>query len=230
VFCETFDTPNPGIPSRTGGLDPRVWGVSRIVSFANFGTGMFNGWAASTPIIGCNGTVTVSPPNDVMVCNGQLREATNDNPLNVFDAGQVLTLAMYPKQPFDFAGRTGTISFDISNDSHGSHAAWPEFWMSNLPVPAPFNHFDSWITNPQHGLALRFDAPVGPGSAGMCPNNNNLNLPRWTVGSAATFRNDVMEDVDPVSGANFGTPSAAYAQHLGLRHCTAGWFRNHEPR
>ena len=44
-------------------------------------------------------------------------------------------LAMYPKQPFDFAGRTGTVSFDISNDSHGTHAAWPEFWLSNLPFP-----------------------------------------------------------------------------------------------
>ena len=50
---------------------------------------------------------------------------------------------MYPKQPFDFAGRTGTIGFDVSNDTHGTHAAWPEVWMSYKPVPAPFNHFDS---------------------------------------------------------------------------------------
>src|SRR5258708_3818803 len=72
-------------------------------------------------------------------------EATNDNASNVFDAGGVTALTMYPKQPFDFAGRTGIVAFDISNDNHGTHAAWPEFWMSDLPVPAPFNHFDSWI-------------------------------------------------------------------------------------
>ena len=29
IFCETFDKKNPGIPSRTGDLDPNVWGVSR---------------------------------------------------------------------------------------------------------------------------------------------------------------------------------------------------------
>ena len=68
----------------------------------------------------CNGTKTVTPPNDVVICNGQLREASNDNPSGGFEAGGVTMLAMYPKQPFDFAGRTGTVSFDISNDSHGS--------------------------------------------------------------------------------------------------------------
>src|SRR5204863_10057517 len=29
IFCETFDNKNPGIQSRTGELDPNVWGVSR---------------------------------------------------------------------------------------------------------------------------------------------------------------------------------------------------------
>ena len=38
-FCETFDTKNPGIPSRTGDLDPNVWGVSRATGNTNFGPG-----------------------------------------------------------------------------------------------------------------------------------------------------------------------------------------------
>jgi hypothetical protein len=117
----------------------------------------------------CSGTATVSPPNDVQICNGQLREATNDNPTGVFDAGGVTTIAMYLKQPFDFAGRTGSVSFDVSNDSHGTHSAWPEFWMSNLPVPAPFSHFDSGLSLPQHGFGVRFGASVGAGSQGSCP-------------------------------------------------------------
>lgn len=65
---------------------------------------------------------TVYPPGDILICNGQLREASNDNITLQFENGTVTTLAMYPKQPFDFAGRTGTISFDVSNDSHGTHA------------------------------------------------------------------------------------------------------------
>jgi hypothetical protein len=44
IFCEPFDVANPGIPSRTGALDPNVWGVSRITSNTNFAVGMYNGW------------------------------------------------------------------------------------------------------------------------------------------------------------------------------------------
>ncbi|MEQ1384020.1 hypothetical protein ABLW58_25550, partial [Salmonella enterica] len=89
-------------------------------------------------------TALVNAPNDVIICNGQLREASNDNNSGAFEAGTVTVLAMYPKQPFDFAGRTGTVSFDVSNDTAGTHAAWPEFWLTDLPIPAPFNHFDTW--------------------------------------------------------------------------------------
>ena len=46
IFCDTFDNKNPGIPSRTGDLDPNVWGVSR----ASGG----NKWAA-TRVEACNG-------------------------------------------------------------------------------------------------------------------------------------------------------------------------------
>src|SRR5262249_25619895 len=108
IFCDTFDTKNPGIASRTGDLDPNVWGVSRATGNVNFGQGQYNNWA-STLIQKCDGTISrVTPPNDVIICNGQLRQASNDN-------GTVTVMAMYAKQPFDFAGRTGTVSFDVSN-------------------------------------------------------------------------------------------------------------------
>jgi Putative Ig domain len=205
VFCDTFDAP-AGIGNRAGDLNGNVWGVSRAIGDTNFGQGQYNAWPP-TQLVTCNGTKTVTPPNDVIICNGQLREASNDNPSGVYDAGTVTTLAMYPKQPFDWAGRTGTASFDVSNDSAGNHAAWPEFWVSNLPVPAPFNHFDSWITLPQHGFGVRFAAAVGPGQWGLCPNGNNLTKTRWTVDSAIVVRNFVYEDVN-YQGVQFGTPSS----------------------
>src|SRR4029077_1340150 len=128
----------------------------------------------------CNGIITVMAPNDVIICNGQLREASNDNPTNTFEGGGVNTLAMYPKQPFDFAGRTGTVSFDVSNDSHGGHSAWPEFWMSNLPVPAPFDHASGiGLSLPQHGFGIRFAAEDDPNQQNVCPNRNNLSVRRW---------------------------------------------------
>jgi hypothetical protein len=199
IFCDTFDTKNPGIRSRTGDLDPNVWGVSRATGFVNFGQGYYNGWAA-TQLRTCSGTIDVTPPNDVMICSGQLREASNDNPPLAFEAGNVTTLAMYPKQPFDFAGRTGVVSFDVSNDSHGTHSAWPEFWMSNLPVPTPFNHFDTWEALPQHGFGIRFASVAGAGQLGQCPNGNNLAKRRWTVDSAVVVRNYVMDDTTGLGG------------------------------
>jgi len=199
IFCDTFDNKNPGIPSRTGDLDPNVWGVSRAGP-VNLGQGLYNGWS-STLLRTCNnGTPIVKAPSDIIICNGQLREASNDNPTRQFDAGYVNVLAMYPKQPFDFAGRTGTVSFDVSDDAHGTHSAWPEFWLTNLPVPAPFNHFDSWQALPQHGLGVRFANAVAAGQWGLCPNGNNLDKRRWTVDSVVVVRNYVMDDTVGLGG------------------------------
>ena len=77
---------------------------------------------------GCGTTAWVPPPGDVRICNGKMFEALNDG-------GTVVSLNTYPKQPFDFAGRTGKVVFDVSADSQGSHGAWPEFVITDKPVP-----------------------------------------------------------------------------------------------
>lgn len=195
AFCETFDQP-AAINSRAGQLNSAIWGVSRAIGIGgnNFGQGQYNQWP-STLLQKCDGTTPrVTPPNDVIICNGQLREASNDNMSGGFEAGDITVLAMYPKQPFDFAGRTGTVAFDVSNDTHGNHAAWPEFWLTDLPIPAPFTHGGTWVSNPQHGFGIRFGADALPGQQGLCQNQNNLNALRWTVDSAVIIRNYVMED------------------------------------
>lgn len=187
AFCDSFDAP-AGNGTRSGQLDGTVWGVSRTTANVNLGGGLLNAWSPAT-LQTCSGTPTVTPPNDIVICNGQLREAVNDG-------HTVTALAMYPKQPFDFAGRTGVVAFDVSNDTLGTHDAWPEFWMSSLPVPAPFSHFTSWISLPQDGFGVRFAANALPGQAGSCPNNDNLSQPRWTVDSAIVVRNYVEEDTN----------------------------------
>lgn len=217
IFCEPFDVVNSGTPSRTGGLDPNVWGVSRTIGdFVNLGQGQYNTWGP-TALIGCSGSTTVVAPNDVAICNGQLREASNDNLTGVFETGTVTVLAMYPKQPFDFAGRTGTVSFDVSNDTHGIHAAWPEFWISDLPVPAPFNHFNSWVSLPANGFGVRLGNQAVAGDVGLCQNSNNLNSNRWTVDSGVVVRNYVYEDVN-YQGVDFGTASNP-PLHLNILDC-----------
>ncbi len=197
AFCDTFSQP-AGTGNRSGDLDGVVWGVSRATGNTNVGGGQVDAWSP-TRLQTCGGLADVQPENDIVVCNGQVREATTDN-------GTVTTLAMYPKQPFDFTGRTGIVTFDVSNDTQGSHAAWPEFWLSDKPVPAPFTHFGSWMAAPQNGFGLRFHSSEPPDKgallASSCPNDGN---PRWTIGSAVAVRNYVVDDQDN-GGAIKATP------------------------
>lgn len=190
AFCDTFDQP-AGTGTRSGDLDGTIWGASRTTGYTNFGQSEYNAWAP-TQLQGCAGTTTVVPPHDILICNGQLREAVNDNPSGQFENGGVMTLAVYPKQPFDFVGRTGKVVFDVSNDTAGIHAAWPEFWLTDTPAPAPFTHFDSWQAVPQNAVGVRFAASVGPNQFGECPSFPATT--RWTVDSAVVVRNYVVDD------------------------------------
>ena len=169
VFCETFDQPFP-VANRAGQLNGTLWGVSRL-------RGQGTHWATST-LDACDGPRPASPigATDLIVCNGRLRESTNDD-------GDVTVLAMYPKQPFDFADRTGTVSFDVSNDTAGIHASWPEFWLTDQPVPAPFWHSDcAFCSLPRNALGIRFSA-----DRGGCPGG-------WKADSAIVVRNYVAEN------------------------------------
>ena len=73
--------------------------------------------------------------------------------------------------------------------------------MTNLPVPAPFNHFNSWQALPATRLWDPFcGAAVTAGNVGVCPNGNNLDKRRWTVDSAVVVRNYVMDDTNGYGG------------------------------
>jgi len=187
AFCDTFDQPQNG-GTRSGDLNPVVWGVSRTTGNNNAGQNVYNGWFP-TNLDSCDGTHSaVVPPHDVVICNGQLREASNDG-------HTVTTLAMYPKQPFDYAGRTGKIVFDVTNDTQGSHGMWPELWVTDTPAPAPFTHSTDWLSVPQNAFGVRMSGNGEVGQYGLCPNGNNLNKRRWTVDSATIVRNYVVQDV-----------------------------------
>jgi hypothetical protein len=143
AFCDTFDSSRTGQPN-AGELGP-VWGVSRV---ADLGSGHTNAvgvshnacdgggsWNNVNPDVGYsggNGWHYFGPftpvPDDVQICNGLMVESVNDG-------GGVQSLHTYPKQPFNFDGRTGTVVFDVSNDTTGTHGAWPEFVITDEPVP-----------------------------------------------------------------------------------------------
>ena len=131
----------PGIGNRSAELNGTLWGVSRQGGFNNFGQSQYDATVSSLQMTGTCPTQTMTIETDIAICNGEANEVVNDNPditaaneTTQDDHGTVTSLAMYPKQPFDFAGRTGAVVFDVSDDSGGMHDAWPEFWVTS---PSP---------------------------------------------------------------------------------------------
>jgi hypothetical protein len=159
AFCETFDTP-AGNGSRSGQLDSTIWSVSRCTGYVNLGQGGHDAWSP-TRLVRCGQSVSVQPENDVDICDGRLVEATSDD-------GTVTTLAMSVKQPFDIAGRTGIVTFDVSNNSQSRQ--WPELAYADDPSPAVFTAHDTWGGLTKNGLAISLNGDCAPDSGcGACP-------------------------------------------------------------
>lgn len=186
VFCDTFNKAFP-VTGRSGELDPVLWGVSRI------GTGGLNQTSTSTMVLPDGSSYTAQPGlTDIVVRNGQLRNSMND-------ASGVTALAIYPKQPFDFTGRTGTVAFDVTNDTSGSHGAWPEFWISDQPVPVPFSHGSAIVAGnpncdlcslPRHAVGLDF-------SGGLCDARAGGT---WSTSDVKIVRNYVLQERGILAG------------------------------
>jgi hypothetical protein len=124
----------------------------------------------------------------------------------VNDGGGVVNLDTYPKQPFDFANRTGRVTFDLSADSDGSHGAWPEFVITDKPVP---------------GTRVSISAGIPPGAA----NEVGFSLdgctsgPGGSTGVGAVFvtRNGVYSDVSFSSTGCVTKGSARSMNHFEVR-------------
>jgi hypothetical protein len=185
AFCETFDAPGSNPPSnqRAGQLDGVLWGTS----YSNGTSGNGSAYAPGA----CPGAGSVAYPSDIQVCHGQMATTVND-------AGGVTSTAAYPRQPFDFAGRTGTITFDVSNDTQGIHAAWPELWVTDQPTPDPFVHSGTFYSVPRNGFGIRFAGCTNPvGVPSTCSPDGNSGA---GVDSAVVVRNYVARDGFTVLG------------------------------
>jgi hypothetical protein len=194
AFCESFDGPE-GNGSRSGQLDGTYWGTSRWTQDINTNAGQSSAWAKST-MVGCSGSSTVQPENDIIVCNGQMRESTNDNPTGVFEAGGITAMTIYPKQQFSFANRTGTIAFDVTDDTQGGHGAWPELWITDSPKPTPFTLNGTGVggTLPANGFGIRFDGIQDPAANLWIQNCPNDGKRRTGVGAIIPIRNYAIYD------------------------------------
>lgn len=179
AFCESFDKPSV-VKGRSAQLDNSIWSVARM-NFSNQGQGQFNVWSPS--VIDACGTMQNAIPgiSDLVVCNGQLRQSTNDD-----DAVTAFTFS--PNQPFDFKDRTGTVAFDITNDTSGTIGVYPEIYLSDKALPAAQN-FGGFKSFPQNGISLRFAGTIIPQSGGRLPGCPNDEHDRWVLDKVSFISN-----------------------------------------
>lgn len=158
AFCDTFDTPQPGGP-RTGEMSHDSWSAARLSQADNPSQGMIDQYWA-TKLAACGNGAGVLPDADFRVCDGHRSESLNDG-------GQFVINEAYVRQPFDFAGRTGSITFDVDAKTDGPHTWWPEIWLTNLPVPAPsVNANPGMDALPEDGLQIMLSNDCGPNTGG----------------------------------------------------------------
>jgi hypothetical protein len=194
AFCDSFAQPMPTAGNRSGDLNAVVWGVSRIIagggdhypSGTNPSQGSMDDFAP-VALQRCGTTQTVYPTGDVVICDSQVVEGVND------DGGQTV-LAMYPKQPFEIAGRTGTVTFDVSADSEGPHAAWPTFVYTDQPVPAPYSKASGIQTSARNSFGFTLASPdyITRNASDRCGGNgtsvDSMFVTRNYILSALAFR------------------------------------------
>jgi hypothetical protein len=173
AFCETFDAP-AGVPTRAGELDPARWSAARMCDIAepsDDGEAVAIG-PATVPTCRSGLPEQVFPSQDALICDGI--DAVHSNHLLVLVAAQNYGQSSYRiRQPFDFAGRTGTIVFDADGGNAG-RAGWLFGWISlevtEDPAPAPsFTLAQNWENGavPRNGIEVQLDINCGGDQIGV---------------------------------------------------------------
>jgi hypothetical protein len=166
AFCETFDAPSPG--GNGGDIDDSRWSVARIAS-GNFEQGGLNA-VGFTTTVGCGRTVGtlgavetpqgagVLPPNDFFICSGGGTSSSHLG-MSLDDHGGFQILSFRARQPFDFAGRTGIIAFDLDAQGAipGGHGFWFNVFIARDPVPAPYQDGNGTNLYTTAGVGIEFE-------------------------------------------------------------------------
>ncbi len=162
AFCDTFDEGPASSRGREGDLDSTKWSVAHLApTDISGGGGAVANPVRTAPVPSCKASFSsnsVFPPNDTMICDAA---GTRSPQLLTAVAAQNYGVNSYMiRQPFDFAGRTGKIDFDV-DDAGGYQllGAYPEINITEDPVPAPtFQEFQNFETGPvpRHAIIVKF--------------------------------------------------------------------------
>ncbi|HKY36407.1 MAG TPA: hypothetical protein VJN18_10735 [Polyangiaceae bacterium] len=156
AFCDSFDSPSPG--GNAGDLDDALWSVARI---QGAGWGEYNPVRATT-VEGCGKEVVAGPGGDLSLCE----VAPGDGRLNMsyYGGDAFIVQSLRIRQPFDFADRTGIISFDVDGESRmpGGHGFWFNVMIADEPVPAPYQEGGGIALFVHAGVGIEFKATPAP--------------------------------------------------------------------
>ncbi len=164
AFCEDFEVEAPG--GVAGPLDEAKWGISRwghewenAFKFSPASTDM----TFSPHATFCNDVFTnLVGMDSFAICDGVDAAGQTSKQLNeVFhDTGDFAFHSLLARQPFDFAGRTGTIALDVElkfNPFNVGHGWWVEVWVVEDPVPVPYHGAPAVQSFPRNGVGFGFE-------------------------------------------------------------------------
>jgi hypothetical protein len=148
AFCDAFTTKSPG--GRAGALDDAKWGFSRM------GFGSSNDYTFAfpqSPINLCGTWNTVAPGGpDSDFCVGEDGVARWTEGFDDNETFQYLSARI--RQPFDFAGRTGTVQWEADARTSGTHGWWVEVWFTEDTVPGANFHAPDQLVSSRNALGV----------------------------------------------------------------------------
>jgi hypothetical protein len=156
AFCADFES-EPAPLGRSGELDPLWWSATRGMPspHADFSEAFSIG-PALIPDCRPGLTGSASPPDaDTVLCDPNALVPTRH--LLTASAAQNYGLNAYRiRQPFDFAGRTGTIKLDVDLSNNGL-GGWPALAISADPTLVPSFDFPERGSGPRDGVLIEFN-------------------------------------------------------------------------
>ena len=157
AFCETFST-RSSRGGRTGDLDPARWSVSRAVGNDNGNIGATELMPfGATPVSPCkSGVLNATADSDLLVCDGA--SGHQGQLLTAMSAQNYALLSMRPRQPFDFAGRTGTIAYNVDTVTQGLLSWWTSLYVTDQPDSAASDGAEVFGMLPHNGVGVNFDS------------------------------------------------------------------------
>jgi hypothetical protein len=161
AFCETFSSGPAAAGGRTGELDPTRWSVARAVG-DNSATNQMT--FPNTPMTACQtGITTATADHDIHICDQS--SGHTGQALTSMSAQNYGLLSMRPRQPFDFNGRTGTITLNVDAVTQGILSWWTSVFLTDEPTPLATNATQVLGYLPRNGLGINFDDPCTTNNA-----------------------------------------------------------------